>query len=105
MRLANLIRPYDPAEGPPPRRLWPFFRWALTGTFPIIVLASVLAGSVGTLEAFTALVLGVVIDAVVISGPERFLAENAIAVKVTRSLAVSALFVIILGRFRLGRLK
>ena len=76
MKLADLIRPYEPAEGSPPRKLWPFFRWALAGTFPIIFVASILAGTVGTLEAFTAMVLGAVIDAVVTSGPDRFLSEN-----------------------------
>ena len=76
MKLAELIKPYEPAEGPPPNRLWPFFRWALMGTFPIIILASILAGSVGTLEAFTAIMLGLVIDAVVTSGPERFISDN-----------------------------
>ena len=76
MKLSDLIAPYAPAEGPPPNRLWPFFRWALRGTFPIIVVASLFAGAVGTLEAFTAIMLGLVIDAVVTSGPERFISDN-----------------------------
>jgi ATP-binding cassette subfamily B protein len=87
VKLADLISPYRPANGPPPRSLWPFFRWALQGTFPIIIVASVLAGAVGTLEAFTAMVLGTVIDAVVTSGPDQFINENL------------SLFIVLVGFF------
>jgi len=76
MRLANLIDPYTPANGPPPRTLAAFFIWGIRGAFPVILLASVFAGAVGSLEAFTAVILGMVIDAVVTSGAEKFLAEN-----------------------------
>lgn len=76
MKLADLIRPYTPAEGPPPQTLAAFFVWATRGTFPVIVVASILAGGVGTLEAFTAILLGRVIDAVLISGADRFMADN-----------------------------
>ncbi len=76
MKFADLIDPYAPAKGPPPRTLAAFFVWGIRGTFPVIVFASILAGSVGTLEAFTAVLLGMVIDAVLTSGPDRFMAEN-----------------------------
>lgn len=76
MKFANLIDPYAPADGPPPRTLGRFFVWAIRGAFPVIAVASILAGAVGSLEAFTAVLLGMVIDAVVQSGAERFLSEN-----------------------------
>lgn len=76
MKLTDVIKPYEPAEGAPPLRLLAFFRWALKGTFPVIIFASLLAGSVGTLEALTAMVLGTVIDAVATSGPEAFVSRN-----------------------------
>jgi ATP-binding cassette subfamily B protein len=76
MKLADLIDPYAPAQGPPPQTLGAFFLWGIRGAFPVIVLASILAGGVGTLEAFTAVLLGTVIDAVLTSGPDRFMADN-----------------------------
>ena len=76
MKLSDLIKTYEPAKGPPPQKLWPFFRWALRGAFPVAAVASILAGAVGTLEAFTAIILGRVIDAVIDSGPGRFIDEN-----------------------------
>ncbi len=76
MNLADILKPYTPADGPPPRTLGRFLAWALKGTFPIMVLAAILSGAVGTLEAFTAIILGMVIDAVVASGPADFVGEN-----------------------------
>jgi len=76
MKFADLIDPYAPATGPPPRTLAAFFLWGIRGTFPVIVVASILAGGVGTLEAFTAVLLGRVIDAVLTSGADRFMADN-----------------------------
>jgi ATP-binding cassette subfamily B protein len=37
--LSTLIDGFQPAEGPPPRMLWPFMRWCLAGAWPVIVLA------------------------------------------------------------------
>ena len=31
IRLGDLIRPFEPAEGPPPQTLGAFFRWCLSG--------------------------------------------------------------------------
>ncbi len=76
MNLADILKPYAPADGPPPRTLGRFLAWALKGTFPIMVLAAILSGAVGTLEAFTAIILGMVIDAVVASGPADFVGNN-----------------------------
>lgn len=76
MKFADLIDPYAPAKGAPPQTLGAFFLWGIRGTFPIIIIASVFAGGVGTLEAFTAVLLGRVIDAVLTSGADRFMADN-----------------------------
>ncbi|MEE9428511.1 MAG: ABC transporter ATP-binding protein [Paracoccaceae bacterium] len=76
MKYADLIDPYAPAEGPPPRTLAAFFHWGIKGAYPVIAVASVFAGAVGSLEAFTAVILGVVIDAVLTSGTDRFMADN-----------------------------
>ena len=76
MKFADLIDPYAPAVGPPPRTLGRFFHWGIKGAYPVIAIASVFAGAVGSLEAFTAIILGVVIDAVLTSGPDRFMADN-----------------------------
>ncbi len=76
MKLADLIKPYVAASGPPPQTLGRFFGWAIRGTFPVIVIACILTGAVGTLEAFTAVILGMVIDAVVSSGPANFMGDN-----------------------------
>ena len=76
MRIADLIDPYAPADGPPPRTLGAFFNWGIKGAYPVIAVACILTGSVGTLEAFTAVLLGMVIDAVLTSGADRFMADN-----------------------------
>ncbi len=65
MSPADLIDPYAPASGPPPRRLAPFFRWALRGSGPVIVIATLMSGGAGAVEALTAKLLGYVIDMVV----------------------------------------
>ncbi len=78
MKLANMINPYAPAEGPPPRTLWRFFGWALKGSFPVIVIGSLLSGVVGSLEAFTAKMLGFVIDSVTTMDPSAFADQAAL---------------------------
>jgi len=76
MRLANIIKPYAPADGPPPQTLGRFFVWALRGSFPVIAVGSVLTGAVGAVEALTAKVLGLVIDTALASDPTRIFADN-----------------------------
>ncbi|MFV0245460.1 MAG: ABC transporter ATP-binding protein [Qingshengfaniella sp.] len=74
--MSRLISAFHPADGPPPDRLGAFFRWALSGAFPVLILAAVLSASAGTLEVVTALVLGGVIDAALSTGPENFFSEQ-----------------------------
>ncbi|HHX91216.1 MAG TPA: ABC transporter ATP-binding protein [Paracoccus sp.] len=76
MTLSTLISPFRPAEGPPPGRLGAFFRWALSGAWRGIALATFISVIGGTVEVLAALVLGMVIDAAVASDGVGFLAQN-----------------------------
>ena len=72
MRLGGLIRPFDPAEGAPPQQLGAFFRWCLSGAWPMLLVAAAISSVAGATEVVSALILGWVIDAAVDSGPTRF---------------------------------
>jgi ATP-binding cassette subfamily B protein len=37
--IADFIKPFDPAEGPPPQDILPFMRWALRGAERAILIA------------------------------------------------------------------
>ena len=75
-RLGNLIDPFTPAEGAPPRTLWAFTRWCLSGTWPVIAVACCVSAVAGTMEAVTALMLGWVIDAAANGPTSGFFGEN-----------------------------
>ena len=72
MHAATHIDPFRHAEGPPPQTLSAFFRWALAGSWPALWLATFLSAAAGALEAGTALILGMVIDGALASGPDAF---------------------------------
>ena len=76
IRPGELIDAFRPAEGPPPRTLAAFFRWALRGSFPVLALAGAVSAAAGTLEVFTAILLGLVIDTALSSGPDGFFSAN-----------------------------
>ncbi|MEM6406933.1 MAG: ABC transporter ATP-binding protein [Pseudomonadota bacterium] len=75
-RLGNLIDPFAPASGPPPRTLLAFTRWCLSGTWPVIAIACAVSAIAGTMEAVTALMLGWVIDAAASGAPAGFFGQN-----------------------------
>ncbi|MBD3679764.1 MAG: ABC transporter ATP-binding protein [Rhodobacteraceae bacterium] len=77
MKPSALIDAFLPAEGPPPRSLLAFFRWALSGAMPVLTGAAVLSAMAGTLEVFTALILGRVIDSTIETGSAAYFSENA----------------------------
>ncbi|MFK7836928.1 MAG: ABC transporter ATP-binding protein [Sulfitobacter sp.] len=79
MSIANWINPFLPAEGPPPQTLGAFIRWCLAGSWPVLWLAAFFSAAAGMMEAGTALILGLVIDASVSAGPEGFFAGQNIA--------------------------
>jgi ATP-binding cassette subfamily B protein len=76
MQIAGLINPFRPAEGTPPRSLWAFLRWALEGSWPVVLLASGVSAIAGVFEVLSALVLGHVIDTALAHDPAVFFARN-----------------------------
>lgn len=91
MNFGNWINPFRPAEGPPPQVLGAFMLWCLSGAWPALWLAAALSATAGALEAGTALILGLVIDTALASGPELFFDGGNIAV-----IALSVGFFLIL---------
>jgi ATP-binding cassette subfamily B protein len=82
MRLMNWLGGLIPAvdNDPPPQppgRLLPFFRWALAGTTPTLVVAGIVSAIAGSAEVLAAMLLGIVIDAAEASGPAALWSENA----------------------------
>jgi ATP-binding cassette subfamily B protein len=74
--LGSLIDAFRPADGPPPQRLWPFMRWALKGSWPMLWVAGIFSGIAGATEVVSALILGWVVDAAVSSSPDTFFADH-----------------------------
>jgi ATP-binding cassette, subfamily B, bacterial len=77
-RMGGWIDAFGPADGPPPQKLGPFFRWCLQGSWPMLWFAAVLSSIAGATEVVSALILGWVIDAAVQSGPAGFFTDNAL---------------------------
>ena len=77
MRLGDLIDPFAEAEGPPPQTLGRFFLWALGGSMPVLIVATIASCAAGTLEVVTAMLLGIVIDTALNTGPDQFFTKNA----------------------------
>ncbi|MCU4652389.1 ABC transporter ATP-binding protein/permease [Roseibacterium sp. SDUM158016] len=73
--LGEMIDGFAPAEGPPPGTLWPFIRWCLAGSWPVIVLAAVLSGLAGGMEVGAAWLLGVLVDSTS-AGSDGYFGEN-----------------------------
>ncbi|KMK65436.1 ABC transporter ATP-binding protein [Puniceibacterium sp. IMCC21224] len=63
MRFSDWLDPFAQANGPPPRTLWPFFRWTLRGAEKALGVAAVVSVAAGVVEVMAALILGLVIDA------------------------------------------
>jgi ATP-binding cassette subfamily B protein len=74
--LGNLIDPFRPADSPPPRTLWPFFKWALAGTWPVLIVAFAISALAGATEVISAYLLGAVVDSAVATGPATYFADN-----------------------------
>lgn len=70
--IENWIEAFRPADGPPPKNLRAFMGWCLASAWPVLILAALLSAGAGAMEAGTAFILGLVVDAVVGSGPENF---------------------------------
>lgn len=74
--IPDLIDAFRPAEGPPPQSLGAFMRWSVRGAELPLIVAGLLFIVTGTLEVFTALLLGDIIDAALSSGPKDFLSTH-----------------------------
>lgn len=79
MKISDWIDAFRPAEGPPPETLGAFMRWCLSGSWPALWLAAAFSAAAGAMEAGTALILGLVIDATANAGPERFFEPENLA--------------------------
>lgn len=75
-QLAGLIDAFQPAPSAPPTTLWRFMLWSVRGAWPVLVLAALISALVGTTEVVSALLLGLIIDAVVETGPVDFFAQH-----------------------------
>jgi ATP-binding cassette, subfamily B, bacterial len=76
VKTTELIDPFQPAEGPPPRTLWAFFSWCLTGAGWFLAASGVVSALAGVTEVLAALALGWVIDATDFSAPDVFWSEQ-----------------------------
>ncbi|MGR3623193.1 ABC transporter ATP-binding protein [Pseudophaeobacter sp.] len=76
MKLGNLIDAFQPAKGAPPRQLGAFLNWCLSGAWPMLIAAAAVSALAGAMEAGTALILGLVIDTALASGPEAFFSSQ-----------------------------
>ncbi len=68
-RLGGLIDSQQEADGPPPQTLARFFRWALSGAWPVIFLAGLISALAGATEVLTMYLLGRVVDVASLTAP------------------------------------
>ncbi|NEX48065.1 ABC transporter ATP-binding protein [Pseudotabrizicola algicola] len=79
-RLGGLIDAFRPADGQPPQQLWPFMKWCLKGSWPMLGLAGVFSSLAGATEVVSAIILGWVIDAALSAGPTQFFSEHLLLI-------------------------
>jgi ATP-binding cassette, subfamily B, bacterial len=75
-RFSDLIDAFRRADGPPPRGLGDFLRWALAGAFPAVGLALAVSIAVGITEVGAAYLVGWVIDLAQARGAAGLFAET-----------------------------
>ncbi len=73
---SRLINPFHRIDSPPPAGLYRFYLWCLKGAFPVIALGCAASMVAGILEAYSALLLGWVVDHALASGREFFFEQN-----------------------------
>ncbi|MEM9716760.1 MAG: ABC transporter ATP-binding protein [Pseudomonadota bacterium] len=93
MAFSNLIDAFRPADGPPPKTLWAFCVWALSGSWPIIGITALLSMAVGITEVFAFFIIGWLIDFVLAQNPATLFADNWLV------LSAIALFFVALRPF------
>ena len=70
------IKPFRPTDEPPPSRLFKFFGWGLQGAWPGLLWATFWSAAAGSLEAVSAVILGLVVDASLSSTPGTIFADH-----------------------------
>lgn len=75
-RFGRMVDAFRPADGPPPRTLLAFFRWCLSGAWRGLGFAALASALGGAADVVSAMLLGLVVDAVTGSAPGTFWAEN-----------------------------
>lgn len=76
MRWSQFVNPFQRVKAAPPSRLGKFYFWSLNGSFVIIIIGCVLSMAAGALEAYTALLLGLIIDSAIASERHLFISDN-----------------------------
>jgi len=69
----NLIEPFAPANGPPPKTLFAFGRWLFAGAGKAITLAGIASVLIGLAEVMAAWLVGLIIARITVVGREAFL--------------------------------
>ena len=87
---SKLIDAFAPAIGPPPNTLMAFMRWGFKGSFRYIALGGFVSALGGVIEVMSALILGLVIDAALVSSADTFFSSNMMLL-----LGVAAFFVLL----------
>ncbi|MEM8657552.1 MAG: ABC transporter ATP-binding protein [Pseudomonadota bacterium] len=75
-QFSRLVDAFAPARGAPPQSLWPFFRWSVFGTWPVILTSAILGAISGVLEIASAFLIGWVIDGALSHGNSGYVSEN-----------------------------
>jgi len=76
VKLGPSIAPFQRAETDPPGKILPFFGWALKGAWAGILWAAFWSAMAGSLEAVSATLLGMVIDAANSTHPSEVLGAH-----------------------------
>jgi len=71
-----MVDAFRPADGAPPRNLMAFFRWCLSGAWKGLGFAAFTSAMGGAADVISAMLLGMVVDAVTGSTPGTFWSEN-----------------------------
>ncbi len=90
MNISKLIDPFRPAEGPPPATLIAFLMWGFKGGLGTTAFGALVSVLSGLVDVSTALILGLVIDAVLAENADSFFANNQ-----TLLLAVCLFFLVL----------
>jgi ATP-binding cassette subfamily B protein len=75
--LGPEIPPFEPTNSPPPPTTFAFFRWALKGAGWGVVWATFWSVMVGSLEAVSATLLGLIVDRLAGANPATALSDHA----------------------------